>query len=69
MALSVVQQLRDLAAVPDNRHFIVRDHGCLPGLVSFVSSPEEDVKLVALQALEFLSEEPKNWAAVRAAAS
>ena len=35
-ALSVVNQLRDLATDPLNRQAIVQDQGCLPGLTLFI---------------------------------
>uniref|UniRef100_A0A8C5LBF4 Armadillo repeat-containing protein 1 n=1 Tax=Jaculus jaculus TaxID=51337 RepID=A0A8C5LBF4_JACJA len=38
-ALSVVNQLRDLAADPLNRRAILQDQECLPGLILFVDHP------------------------------
>ena len=48
-ALSVVNQLRDLASEPQNRDVIVRDHGCLPGLVLFLDHVDNAVVFSALQ--------------------
>lgn len=48
-ALSVVTQLRDLASEPQNREEIVRDQGCLPGLVLFLDHQDQDVLLATLQ--------------------
>lgn len=50
-ALSVVNQLRDLAADPLNRRAIVQDQGCLPGLILFMDHPNPPVVHSALLAL------------------
>ncbi|KAM4689674.1 armadillo repeat-containing protein 1 [Discoglossus pictus] len=55
-ALSVVNQLRDLAADPLNRRPIVQDQGCLPGLILFLDHPNPEVVYSALQALRYLAE-------------
>lgn len=47
-ALTVVNQLRDLAADPLNRRAIVEDHGCLPGLILFLDHPNPQVVYSAL---------------------
>ncbi|XP_057592126.1 armadillo repeat-containing protein 1 isoform X1 [Hippopotamus amphibius kiboko] len=47
-ALSVVNQLRDLAADPLNRRAIVQDQGCLPGLILFMDHPNPPVVHSAL---------------------
>ncbi|TWW68956.1 armadillo repeat containing 1, like isoform X2 [Takifugu rubripes] len=59
-ALSVVTQLRDLASEPQNREIIVKDQGCLPGLVLFLDHRNPDVLFAALQALRYLAELPSN---------
>lgn len=51
-ALSVVTQLRDLASEPQNREIIVKDQGCLPGLVLFLDHRNPDVLFAALQVSE-----------------
>lgn len=48
-ALSVVTQLRDLASEPQNREMIVKDQGCLPGLVLFLDHQNQDVLFATLQ--------------------
>lgn len=48
-ALSVVTQLRDLASEPQNREIIVKDQGCLPGLVLFLDHQSQDVLFATLQ--------------------
>lgn len=48
-ALSVVTQLRDLASEPQNREVIVKDQGCLPGLVLFLDHQNLDVQFATLQ--------------------
>ena len=60
MALALVSQLRDLAAVEENRYFIVRDQGCLPAIVPHLGSKEDEVVVVALEALHYLSLYPGN---------
>jgi len=65
MALAVVTQLRALAAVVENRPFIVRDHGCLPGLVSFLRDDDEQVVFTALETLNFLAQLESNCTPVR----
>lgn len=47
-ALTVVNQLRDLAADPLNRRAIVEDQGCLPGLILFFDHPNPQVVYSAL---------------------
>lgn len=47
--LSVVTQLRDLASEPQNREIIVKDQGCLPGLVLFLDHQSQDVLFATLQ--------------------
>lgn len=58
--LKVVQQLRDLTADPQNRATIVRDQGCLPGLVMFLDNENPQVILTALEALYYLAQVPSN---------
>uniref|UniRef100_UPI00398E4ABE armadillo repeat containing 1, like isoform X2 n=1 Tax=Pristiophorus japonicus TaxID=55135 RepID=UPI00398E4ABE len=55
-ALSVVSQLRDLASEPQNREAIVKDKGCLPGLVLFLDHCNLQVLQCTLQALRYLAE-------------
>lgn len=52
-ALSVVNQLRDLAADPLNRRAIVQDQGCLPGLILFLDHPSPPVVHSALLPFHF----------------
>ncbi|XP_041043246.1 armadillo repeat containing 1, like [Carcharodon carcharias] len=56
-ALSVVSQL---ASEPQNREAIVKDKGCLPGLVLFLDHCNPQVLHCALQALRYLAECPSN---------
>ncbi|XP_076869525.1 armadillo repeat-containing protein 1 [Brachyhypopomus gauderio] len=55
-ALTVVNQLRDLAADPLNRRAIVDDHGCLPGLILFLDHHNPQVVYSALLAVRYLAE-------------
>ncbi|XP_020390584.1 armadillo repeat-containing protein 1-like [Rhincodon typus] len=59
-ALSVVSQLRDLASKTQNREAIVKDKGCLTGLVVFLEHCNLQVLHCALQALHNLAECPCN---------
>ncbi|XP_030643020.1 armadillo repeat containing 1, like [Chanos chanos] len=59
-ALSVVTQLRDLASEPQNRETIVRDQGCLPGLVLFLDHKNPQVVFATLQTLRYLAESRQN---------
>lgn len=60
MALNLVKKFRDLAEVEANRATIARDQGCLPLLLSQLSSSESDIVFVALEAINFLSMCPEN---------
>mgnify|MGYP005997257815 CR=1 FL=1 len=60
MALNLVKKFRDLAAVEANRPAIVRDQGCLPLLLSHISSSDSDIVIVALEGINFLSMCPEN---------
>ncbi|XP_036447724.1 armadillo repeat containing 1, like [Colossoma macropomum] len=59
-ALSVVSQLRDLASEPQNREAIVRDQGCLPGLVLFLDHKDPQVVFTTLQTMRYLAESSQN---------
>lgn len=58
--LQVVRELRDLTVDPQNRATIVRDQGCLPGLVVFLDNSNPEVVATALEALHYLAEVPSN---------
>jgi armadillo repeat-containing protein 1 len=58
--LKVVRELRDLAIDPHNRATIVRDQGCLPGLVLFLDNSNPEVVYTALEALHYLAQTPSN---------
>uniref|UniRef100_A0A8C5JTK8 Armadillo repeat-containing protein 1 n=1 Tax=Jaculus jaculus TaxID=51337 RepID=A0A8C5JTK8_JACJA len=55
-ALSVVNQLLDLAADPLNRRTIIKDQGCLPGLILLMDHPNPPVLHSALLSLRYLAE-------------
>lgn len=57
---TVALQLRTLASDPDNQTYIVREKGCMKGLMGFLDSPNDEVKIISLQALKFLSSHPSN---------
>lgn len=52
----VVDQLHTLASVPGNREFIVKDQGCLPGLVLFLENEDIEVVTKALETISLLSQ-------------
>ncbi|EFA82846.1 hypothetical protein PPL_04541 [Heterostelium album PN500] len=60
MSLAVVQQLYNLSVDPDHREMIVKDQGCLPALVLFLSSTEEGVAKTSIDTLELLSQNQAN---------
>lgn len=64
-ALGVVEHLRNLAADPQNRATIVKDQGCLAGLVLFLDNEDVIVVITALEALKFLSEFQPNRSKMR----
>lgn len=64
-ALGVVEHLRNLAADPQNRGTIVKDQGCLAGLVLFLDNGDVNVVVTALEALKFLSELQTNRSKMR----
>lgn len=64
-ALGVVEHLRNLAADPQNRATIVKDQGCLAGLVLFLDNEDVNVVVTALEALKFLSEFQPNRSKMR----
>jgi len=59
-AKSLVTKLRMLAQDPVNRPYIVKDQGCLPGLVIFLEDQDQDVVFLALEVIYFLSLEINN---------
>eukprot|EP00040_Diaphanoeca_grandis_P018707 m.98396 g.98396 ORF g.98396 m.98396 type:complete len:295 (-) comp27062_c0_seq1:145-1029(-) len=59
-ALLIVQKLRDLAKPEENREKIVKDQGCLPGLVLLLDNANQEVVDCAIEALEYLAECPQN---------
>jgi len=64
-ALGVVEHLKNLAADPQNRATIVKDQGCLAGLVLFLDNEDVKVVVTALEALKFLSEFQPNRSKMR----
>lgn len=54
-------KLRQLAAEPDNQLYIAREHGCISGVIAFLS-PGSDIRvmLLAAQTVLFLSSHPSN---------
>lgn len=59
-ALVVVNHLYSLAEVEGNRESIVKDQGCLPGLVLFLDNPDNAAVLLVLKTLQLLAEHAPN---------
>ncbi|XP_038047406.1 armadillo repeat-containing protein 1-like [Patiria miniata] len=57
---AVVRQLRQLASDQKNREAIVKDQGCLPGLVLFLDNDDVSVVVTALETLQLLADCPSN---------
>ncbi|MES1916888.1 MAG: hypothetical protein MHM6MM_008665 [Cercozoa sp. M6MM] len=57
---AVVLQLRTLASDPENQEYIVREMGCMSGLVNFLGSDHDEIALPAMQAIHFLASHPGN---------
>ncbi|XP_065061919.1 armadillo repeat-containing protein 1-like [Rhopilema esculentum] len=58
--LSVVDHLHSLAVNPRNRAGIVKDQGCLPGLVLFLDNEDKQVILKAVKTLYLLAQHSPN---------
>eukprot|EP01027_Heterolobosea_sp_BB2_P005810 GEZU01008837.1.p1 GENE.GEZU01008837.1~~GEZU01008837.1.p1 ORF type:complete len:300 (+),score=81.47 GEZU01008837.1:130-1029(+) len=56
---TVAIKLRDLAKDPEHQPYIAR-RGVLPALIGFVDGPSSEVRLIAAEALRFLSSHPDN---------
>lgn len=56
----VVNQLRALAAEPENREYILQDKTCFRGIVKFLDSSDLDVVHSALEIVQFLCCMEKN---------
>ncbi|XP_057313129.1 armadillo repeat-containing protein 1-like isoform X1 [Hydractinia symbiolongicarpus] len=59
-ALAVVKHLNSLAQKVENRETIVKDQGCLPGLVLFLDNTDSEVVLLVLKTLQLLAEHAPN---------
>lgn len=56
MEIGIVSQICELAKTPANRATIVKDQGCLPGLVLFLDNSDVAVVETAVKALYYLAE-------------
>lgn len=59
-ALAIVKHLNSLAQKSENRETIVKDQGCLPGLVLFLDNKESEVVILVLKTLQLLGEHVPN---------
>ncbi|XP_028407368.1 armadillo repeat-containing protein 1-like [Dendronephthya gigantea] len=59
-AIALVEHLKELSDNPQNRSTIVKDKGCLAGLVLFLDNNEARVVTTALQALKNLAQHKPN---------
>lgn len=62
---SIVDQLLSLSADPENQAYIVRESGCLSGLVGYLSYPDANVVHTAAKAIWHLSSGSANREAVK----
>ena len=53
-ARTIVKRLIELAQDSDNRDFIVKDGGCLAGLVKYMKNPDTVVQTMATQTVKLL---------------
>ena len=60
MEYTVVKQLLELAADPENQATICQEKECLKGLVYYLTVANDDIAATAAKALVFLSASPKN---------
>src|SRR5690348_14383459 len=56
----LVQQLKTLASVEENRQVIVGDKTCLQGLVGFLNSDDHSVVESAVQVVQYLATNPSS---------
>lgn len=63
--LSVVKNLHSLAINPRNRSSIVKDQGCLPGLVLFLDNEDAQVIILTLKTLHLLALHGPNRASMK----
>ncbi|XP_071965238.1 armadillo repeat-containing protein 1-like isoform X2 [Antedon mediterranea] len=63
--LTVVKQLKTLASDQRNRETIVKDQGCLPGLVLFLDNSDINVVITALETLILLAHCSSNRPIIR----
>jgi hypothetical protein len=56
----VVEKLKSLAEISDNRTTIARDERCLTGLIQFIGNPDRDTALCALETVQLLAQHPAN---------
>jgi hypothetical protein len=54
--IQFVTKIRDLSVKEDNRYFIVKDQGCLKGLISYLHTPDPQVTLISLEAISNISQ-------------
>jgi hypothetical protein len=62
---AIAKQLLELSQDPANQPFIVQEQGCLQGLVSYTQHSDQDVVIMAVRTLQFLSTHPQNKKAMR----
>jgi len=62
---AIAKQLLELSQDPANQPFIVQEQGCLQGLVSYSQHADQDVVVMAVRTMQFLSGHPQNKKAMR----
>lgn len=56
----IVKQLLNLASDSENQKFIVKEAGCIQGLVGYLKHEDESIVAMAAQAIQFLSVDVEN---------
>ena len=62
---AITKQLLELSQDPANQPFIVQEAGCLQGLVTYSQHADQDVVVMSVRTLQFLSSHPQNKKAMR----
>lgn len=63
-ARTICKRLAELAQDEEHRKFIVRDGGCLSGLVRYLTNEDAIVQIVATQTVKLLASAPENRASL-----
>ena len=62
----IVKRFLDIASVPENQGFLVQEQSCLIGLMGYLKSPDQEVALMACEAMMLLASNSDNCEALHA---